>query len=82
MNGIKFFFQIALLAILGFMATWAYGGSTALDNDRPLDPADEKALTEVLEPQRQADWYSDADDAPKVEEAKSSEEEKEFESVY
>lgn len=82
MNLAKLVFQTALVLILGFMALWAYGGATALDDDRPADPEQTKELEKIIEPQRMADWYADADEAPKVAEAKSSEEEAELEANY
>jgi hypothetical protein len=82
MREIKLAFQAALLLIFVLMGAWAYGGSTALDDSRPENPADTEALKEVLEAQETANWYEDANDAPKVAEAKNSEEEAELEQIY
>ena len=82
MRWIKLGFQTGIVLVLGFMYLWAYGGMSAHRDDRPADPETTKEIEQMLEPQRMADWYADADDAPKVAEAKSSEEEAELEANY
>lgn len=78
----KVVFQVGLVLVLGFMYLWAYGGMTAHSDDSPPDPETTKEIEQLLEPQKMDDWNRDGDDAPKVAEVTSAEEEAELEENY
>jgi hypothetical protein len=82
MRWIKLGFQTGIVLVLGFMYLWAYGGMSAHRDDRPADPETTKEIEQLLEPQKMDDWNRDGDDAPKVAEVNSSEEEAELEENY